>query len=56
MNQVLKHEIGFQGYVMSDWQATESTLGAEAGLDVSLRLWYIPYDDSGAKVELFAHA
>lgn len=34
MNQILKHEIGFQGYVMSDWQATESTLGAEAGLDV----------------------
>jgi len=35
LNRILKHEIGFQGYVMSDWQATMSTLGAEAGLDVS---------------------
>lgn len=35
LNEVLKHEIGFQGYIMSDWQATHSTLSAEAGLDVN---------------------
>lgn len=35
LNRILKHEIGFQGFVMSDWQGTMSTLGAEAGLDVS---------------------
>lgn len=38
MNVILKYQIGFQGYVMSDWQATESTLGAEAGLDVIFTL------------------
>jgi hypothetical protein len=36
LNRILKHEIGFQGFVMSDWQGTMSTLGAEAGLDVSV--------------------
>ncbi|KAF8305963.1 beta-glucosidase [Clavulina sp. PMI_390] len=36
LNQILKHEFGFQGYVMSDWQATMSTLSAEAGLDMTM--------------------
>ncbi|OBZ74882.1 putative beta-glucosidase L [Grifola frondosa] len=36
MNQLLKGELGFQGYVMSDWSAQHSTLGAVAGLDMSM--------------------
>lgn len=35
LNDVLKREFGFQGYVMSDWQAQHSTMSAVAGLDVS---------------------
>ena len=35
LNQILKGENGFQGYVMSDWGAHHSTLAAVAGLDVS---------------------
>lgn len=34
LNQLLKGELGFRGYVMSDWGAQESTLSAMAGLDV----------------------
>ena len=34
LNQILKGEIGFQGYVMTDWWAQHSTLAAVAGLDV----------------------
>ena len=34
LNQILKGELGFQGYVMSDWGAHHSTLAAVAGLDV----------------------
>ncbi|KAJ7735027.1 beta-glucosidase [Mycena metata] len=33
---VLKQEYGFQGYVMSDWWATHSTLGINAGLDMTM--------------------
>ncbi|KAJ8517606.1 hypothetical protein ONZ45_g5248 [Pleurotus djamor] len=36
LNDVLKREIGFQGFVMSDWQATHSTLSAVAGLDMTM--------------------
>ncbi|KAI8992753.1 beta-glucosidase [Trametes punicea] len=36
LNQILKDEIGFQGYVMSDWSAQHSTLSAVAGLDMSM--------------------
>ena len=36
LNQILKGENGFQGYVMSDWFAHHSTLAAVAGLDVSV--------------------
>ncbi|KAL7414251.1 glycosyl hydrolase family 3 N terminal domain-containing protein [Mrakia frigida] len=37
LNGVLKTELGFQGYVMSDWQAHESGVGgALAGLDMSM--------------------
>lgn len=34
MNDILKREFGFQGFVMSDWGATESTMAAVTGLDV----------------------
>lgn len=37
LNGVLKHELGFQGYVQSDWQAQYSgTPSALAGLDMSM--------------------
>ena len=36
MNDILKREFGFQGYVMSDWSAQHSTMSATAGLDVSV--------------------
>ena len=36
LNQILKGEIGFQGYVVTDWVAQRSTLAAVAGLDVSI--------------------
>ncbi|KIM71494.1 glycoside hydrolase family 3 protein [Piloderma croceum F 1598] len=36
LNDVLKREFGFQGYVMSDWDATMSTLSAIAGLDMTM--------------------
>ena len=36
MNQLLKFELGFRGYVMSDWGAQEGTLDAIAGLDVRI--------------------
>ena len=38
LNDVLKREYGFQGYVMSDWQAQHSTMSAVTGLDVSVQL------------------
>ncbi|KAK7034732.1 hypothetical protein VNI00_012139 [Paramarasmius palmivorus] len=34
LNDILKREYAFQGYVMSDWQATMSTISAITGLDV----------------------
>ncbi|KAH9916602.1 glycoside hydrolase superfamily [Epithele typhae] len=36
LNQLLKGELGFQGYVMSDWGAHHSTLAAVGGLDMSM--------------------
>ncbi|KAF2455846.1 beta-glucosidase 1 [Lineolata rhizophorae] len=37
MNYILKGELGFQGFVMSDWQAQHSGVGsALAGLDMSM--------------------
>ncbi|KAI0742388.1 glycosyl hydrolase family 3 N terminal domain-containing protein [Daedaleopsis nitida] len=36
LNQILKGELGFQGYVMSDWGAHHSTLAAVGGLDMSM--------------------
>jgi beta-glucosidase len=36
LNGLLKDELGFQGYVMSDWQATHAGVAAiEAGLDMN---------------------
>lgn len=34
LNDILKREFGFQGFVISDWGAQHSTLSAVAGLDV----------------------
>ena len=36
VNQILKGEMGFRGYVMSDWSAQHSTLSAIYGLDMSM--------------------
>ncbi|KAE9407346.1 glycoside hydrolase family 3 protein [Gymnopus androsaceus JB14] len=36
MNDILKREFGFQGFVMSDWGATESTISAVTGLDMTM--------------------
>ncbi|KZT24974.1 glycoside hydrolase family 3 protein [Neolentinus lepideus HHB14362 ss-1] len=36
LNQILKYEYGFQGYIQSDWSATHSTMGATAGLDMTM--------------------
>ncbi|KAK7462217.1 hypothetical protein VKT23_007822 [Stygiomarasmius scandens] len=37
INDILKREFGFRGYVMSDWSATESTFGSVAsGLDMTM--------------------
>ncbi|KDQ10604.1 glycoside hydrolase family 3 protein [Botryobasidium botryosum FD-172 SS1] len=36
LNDVLKYQMGFKGYVMSDWSAHHSTMAAMAGLDMSM--------------------
>lgn len=37
INQLLKNELGFQGYVMTDWNAQHTTSGsANAGLDMTM--------------------
>jgi beta-glucosidase len=36
LNGVLKNELGFQGFVMSDWFAQHSTLSAVTGLDMTM--------------------
>ena len=36
MNDILKNELGFQGFVMSDWGAQHSTISAITGLDMSM--------------------
>ncbi|EGO02945.1 glycoside hydrolase family 3 protein [Serpula lacrymans var. lacrymans S7.3] len=36
INDMLKREFGFQGYVQSDWSATMATLSAVAGLDMTM--------------------
>ncbi|KAF8827401.1 hypothetical protein HHX47_DHR4000061 [Lentinula edodes] len=36
MNDILKREFGFQGFVMSDWGATESTISVVTGLDMTM--------------------
>ncbi|KAF9452890.1 glycoside hydrolase family 3 protein [Macrolepiota fuliginosa MF-IS2] len=36
MSDIVKHQIGFRGYIMSDWGATESTMGAATGLDMTM--------------------
>ena len=36
LNGILKSEFGFQGFVMSDWGATHSTISAIAGLDMTM--------------------
>ena len=34
LNDILKREFGFRGFVTSDWSATTSTMSAAVGLDV----------------------
>ncbi|KAI5121415.1 hypothetical protein M0805_003187 [Coniferiporia weirii] len=53
LNQILKGEFGFQGYIMSDWWATHSTEPAvNAGLDMTM-----PGDTSeGSGVSYFGPA
>ncbi|KAJ7034682.1 glycoside hydrolase family 3 protein [Mycena alexandri] len=36
MNDIIKREFGFQGYVMSDWGATHSTISVATGLDMTM--------------------
>ncbi|KAH7882042.1 glycoside hydrolase family 3 protein [Phlebopus sp. FC_14] len=36
LNDILKREFGFQGFVQSDWSATMNTLSAVAGLDMTM--------------------
>ncbi|EIW75053.1 hypothetical protein CONPUDRAFT_140249 [Coniophora puteana RWD-64-598 SS2] len=36
LNDIMKREIGFQGYIQSDWSATMATLSAVAGLDMTM--------------------
>lgn len=36
MNGILKQEFGYQGFVVSDWGGTHSTLSAVAGLDMTM--------------------
>jgi beta-glucosidase-like glycosyl hydrolase len=36
INRILKNELGFQGFVMSDWSAQHSTISAMMGLDMSM--------------------
>lgn len=38
LNDILKREYAFQGFVMSDWGAQHSTMSAAVGLDVSFNL------------------
>ncbi|KAH7924412.1 glycoside hydrolase family 3 protein [Leucogyrophana mollusca] len=36
LNDLMKREFGFQGYIQSDWSATMATLSAVAGLDMTM--------------------
>ncbi|KAF7795755.1 hypothetical protein EIP86_006922 [Pleurotus ostreatoroseus] len=36
LNDIMKREFGFQGYIMSDWSAQHSTMSAVAGLDMTM--------------------
>ncbi|KAF9476635.1 glycoside hydrolase family 3 protein [Pholiota conissans] len=36
LNDIIKREYGFQGFIMSDWSAQHSTISAVRGLDMSM--------------------
>ena len=44
LNGILKNELGFQGFVMSDWYAQHSTISAVTGLDMSMPgdIFFVP--------------
>lgn len=42
LNELLKKQAGFQGYVMTDWGGHHSTMSAVAGMDVRLSSDSIP--------------
>ncbi|EPE10931.1 glycoside hydrolase family 3 protein [Ophiostoma piceae UAMH 11346] len=44
LDNLLRDELGFQGYVMTDWNAQHTTLAANAGLDMTM-----PGSDYGGK-------
>ncbi|KAF5329361.1 hypothetical protein D9619_009183 [Psilocybe cf. subviscida] len=48
MNDMVKREFGFQGFIMSDWGATHSTHSANQGLDMTM-----PGDISGKGTSYF---
>ena len=39
LDDVMKREFGFRGYIMTDWSAQHSTMSAAVGLDVR----YLPF-------------
>src|SRR5882757_201613 len=56
INGILKNELGFQGFVMSDWSAQHSTISAMAGLDMSMpghNLFGSPWSYFGANLTAY---
>ena len=59
LTSILKQELDFQGYVMSDWNAQQTTNGAaNAGMDVSISsrflslLYHFIFEKSSGAIKL----